>query len=101
VKRQIHVLRDLLLAVEECPQRVSGDYVRVYHAWLLVNGGFATGDCFDLVELRQLTATGHDLLDDLRDVTMVVTAMDFAGRHVHDADNLAVVRAYIARERLR
>lgn len=119
MKREIHRLRDILLEVEAGPVRVrmQDDRVHGYHAWLLLDGGLAQGQeevvqpswpleggSVDAtrrpgiyVDLDCLTMAGADLLDELRDETMLIKAMDFASRRVQDADNLMVVRAWLKR----
>jgi hypothetical protein len=82
VKRDMELVRDILLRIEEDQQFdgtrwTSGDCLPIdnhsqkeiaYHLIMLINEGFITGQIgMDMPLISQLTWNGHELLDDIRD----------------------------------
>lgn len=102
VKRRIAELRRVLLLAEKTNiATIIDDDSGAEHAHLLVEGGYIRANVKppDYVMLFGLTDQGCDLLAELRDERLLAAAMAEAEHKIGDADNLAVVRAIIRRER--
>ena len=102
MRRRIFEFRRILLLAETANiATIVDDESGVEHAHLLVEGGYIRANVKspDYVMVLGLTNQGCDLLDNLRDAYQLGKAMFEAEHKVRHADNLAVVRAIIKREK--
>jgi len=96
MKRDMELIRKMVLAVEEGPNGYAPDDLRIeghtaeqlgYHAHLLIQDGFATGPITTHIngsgpsaQITALTWSGHDLADAVRDASHRPTRVHGVGR---------------------